>query len=101
MALGKQQAKVTSFGTHKLGKNSVEKVKNKVIKVVETDGTIVKAAYGATVSKNYNSVRIDVGIEYPTTKDNTKQAFKDAWDLCGDEMAEQMEEANKFLRSMA
>ena len=95
-----KQGKVTSFGTHKFGKNSDTVVKNKTIKTVETDGTVVKAAYGATVSKNYNSVRIDVGIEYPTTADNTKAAFKEACNICADEMAEQMEEANAFLKKI-
>lgn len=100
MAIAKKQGKVTSFGTYKFGKNADTKVEQKNIKTVDTDGTIVKTGYGATISKNYNSVRIDVGVEYPTTKDKVKAAFAEAWDICGDEMAEQMEEARAFLKQL-
>lgn len=101
MATTKTQGRVKRFGTSQFSKNGNEKVTTEQLETVDTDGTVVKTGYGCTVSRNYNSVRIDVGVEYPTTKKGMSKAFQRAWDLCSEEMASQMEEANAFLKKLA
>ena len=90
-------AKVKQTNHISMGKDTSEQVVTKHGAVVKTDGTVVKVALGVTVSKSYQSVRVDCGVEWPTTKEGHLQAFKDAWTLVGNELGEQMDAANKFL----
>lgn len=95
-----KQKKVTRKSEQLFCKNKEKTdpvVKNEDIKIVETDGTEVEASLGTTISKNYNSLRIDCSVRFPTTKNKVRSAFEKAWELCGEELYEQLKEGRKLL----
>jgi hypothetical protein len=94
------KAKVTKVADYKLGKNAKEVRKSEEIKEVPTDGTCVRCGTGVTISSNYNSVRIDCHIEYPTTKDKAVQTAEEAWDFVATELTTQLDEAQKLLKKL-
>lgn len=94
------QKKVTSFQSTTLGKNAAEVRTTKELQVVETDGTLVTASLGTTLSQNYNSVRCDVGISWPTTKARHEADFKKAWEIVGKQLNDQLVDAKEFLRRL-
>ena len=62
-----------------------------------TDGTLVTAVTGLTISENYNSVKVEVGITLPTTFENRKEAMAEAWDFIDDELVEKLDSAKKLM----
>ena len=94
-------SKVAVTSATKFGKASSEEIKTKHPSTVDTDGTSVHAQYGVTLSKNYQSCKVDVGVTYPTTKGGVKKAFKEAWTICEEEMTEQLEDAREFLKQIS
>jgi hypothetical protein len=97
-----KQAKITVQKELKFGKNDkdAERVV-KAIKAVDTDGTVVIVGNELKFSKNFQSVGITCGVQYPTTRNKIKQAFEEAWEICGDQMSEQVEEARELLRKIS
>ena len=95
-----QFKKVTSMSNFKLGKNAEEQMKTKDIKEVQTDGTSVECGAGVTISRNYNSIRVDCHVRYPTVRGEEKKAAKEAWEFVADELDEQLIEADKLLRKL-
>lgn len=65
-----------------------------------TDGTTVTAVTGLTVSANYNSIKVEVGITVPTTYPKRKKALKEAWQFVDEELAEKMDEAKELLAEL-
>jgi len=96
----RERGKVQVFSTFAFGKNVDEKVETKTMKKVITDGTKVRCGIGFTVSANFNSVRVDCAVEYPTTVDKVKEASAEAWDIVEKELKVRHEEANMFLRNL-
>lgn len=95
-----KRGKVAVVSSSKFGKNSSEVIKTKDGGEKDTDGTLVTAGYGVTLSKNYQSTKVEVGVTFPTTRGGVKQAFKDAWYICEEEMSEQLEDAKEFLKQI-
>ena len=83
-------------GSVAVNKNPVVQYGNQ-LGVTDTDGTIVKAGAAVTISQDYNSFKVEVGIELPTTIFNIKDTFKEAWDLVDTELAKQQQAAQKVL----
>lgn len=97
-----KQAKVTLHKELKFGKNDKDSTPvTKALKAVTTDGTVVSVGNELKFSKNFQSVGISCGVQYPTTKDKIEQAFEKAWGICGDQMSEQIEEARALLRKIS
>lgn len=78
-------------------RNTTEK---KVGKPVVTDGTTVTALTGLTISENYNSIKVEVGITLPTTYGNRKKTLKEAWKFLDDELSDKMGEAKELLQEL-
>ncbi len=68
-----------------------------VLDIAETDGTVVKAGASITISQNYNSFKVEVGIELPTTLFDVDKTFKEAWEKVDSELARQQQMAQKVL----
>lgn len=92
-----KKKKVTRRSESSFSKSAQPKIKNEDIKIVETDGTEVEASLGTTISKNYNSVRVDCTVRFPTTRKRVNKAFEEAWDLCGEELYAQLKQGRVLL----
>ena len=66
-----------------------------------TKPAVIKASYGLTINRgNYESARIDVGIELPCYVEEIADAYSWAWDKLTDEMQEQIEGMSKQIDRM-
>ena len=96
-----KKSKVTAIGTYQFGKGAEEQIKTKEIMETLCDGTEVEVGTGITISKNYNSCRLDVRVRYPCKLGEEKKAAEKAWDFVADELQGQFEEAQKLLEKLA
>ena len=83
-----------------MGKKAEKSERIDPIKKSRSDGTCVETSLGTTISKDYNSVRIDVSVRFPTTKARSQESLREAWDLCGEELSAQLEQARVFLAKL-
>lgn len=93
----KHKKKITRKSQFSLGKNGSVTSKSEDIREVITDGTEIEATLGTTISKDYNSVRVDCSVRLPTTKSRVRESFEEAWDLCGEELYAQLKQGRILL----
>ncbi len=61
------------------------------VRTFDTPHATVKAQYGLTLNLgNYESARVDAGIELPCYPEEIAEAFEQAWKLCQDEIQNQI-----------
>jgi len=61
------------------------------VRSFESPHATVKVAYGLTLNLgNYESGRVDAGVELPCYPEEVDDAFKEAWDKCEREVIEQV-----------
>jgi len=74
-----------------------EETNEEVGEPVDTDGTLVHAASGFTVSENFNSFKVEVGVTIPTTSNKIPGTFTEAWKLVDKELARKFKRAREIL----
>lgn len=92
------QKPVKVFGSHELKSNpELNKQDTRNLERVDTDGTTVKVLAGLTLTQNYNSVRVDVGIDVPTTFAEKEKAVERAWDFVDKELDARLSDVRELL----
>lgn len=95
--LTKRRARAS--GLVEVNKNTVSE-NGAMLNAYDTDGTVVKVGAAITQSLNYNSFKVDVGLELPTVKANIKEAYEEAWGIIDEELARQQELAKEVLNKL-
>lgn len=74
-----------------------------IVKRVKSDGSKIKVGNAFTLSRNYNSCMVNVGVELPTTilKLKSGKAAEEAWAIVEKELRVKFKEAQKFLEKLA
>ena len=66
------------------------------VRTFDAPHATVKTSYGLTLNLgNFESARVDAGVELPCYVEEISKAFQHAWELCQDEIQKQV----KSLRS--
>ena len=98
---GLKKKRVTSKTDIALGKKGSDAEVAEVMgREAETDGSAVSVGTAVTLSKNYQSVRIDCHVTVPTTKDKVKEAAAEGWDFVGQQLSVKMKEASALLKKL-
>ena len=65
------------------------------------DGNVeVHTGVGLTISANYQSIKLDASVTFPTTPENVKSAMAAAWDLVNTEIARTLPDAKETLANL-
>lgn len=99
----KQVKPVKCRGLSSVSKNKIEIEAKKFDEILEmrpTDGTLVDVSAGVTVSENYSSVRIDVGVTVPTFWNKLDSAAADGWQFVDKELSKHLKETRKILKKI-
>lgn len=87
-------------GTVSISKNKVELETKKfddTLTMRPSDGTSVVVSAGVTVSENFSSVRIDVGVTVPTFWNKREAAAAEGWQFVDKELSNHLKETRKIL----
>lgn len=69
------------------------------VRKFETTPAVVKAGYALTLNLgNYESAKVDAGVELPCYVEEVPDAFKEAWKLAEDEIQRQVKELRESQR---
>lgn len=99
--MNKEQVSITGYANltveKAVGKGKKEKVyetlTNPEVIMAETDGTRVRMTVSSTKNLgNYESAKIELGIDYPTTKEQITQAQKEVTEIVEGWLAEKLKE---------
>ena len=78
----------------------------KVVREESDESTIdgetfnLRVSVSVTISANYQSIRLEAGIEHKARTAKKDTAYENAWSLCNKEIASQLRDAKETLESL-